>query len=56
MNKAMREVLAMPELKEQFAKVGVVAQASTPDELMSRLTSDIKKWDEVIIKAGIPKK
>src|SRR5665811_292429 len=48
MNKAMREVLALPELKAQFAKVGVVAHASTPEELMGRLTSDIKKWDDVL--------
>jgi tripartite-type tricarboxylate transporter receptor subunit TctC len=56
MNKAMHEVLAMPELKEQFAKVGVIAQASTPEELMARMTTDIKKWNEVIDKAGIPRK
>jgi tripartite-type tricarboxylate transporter receptor subunit TctC len=56
MNKALHEVLAMPEVKEAFAKVGVVAHASTPEELMARLTSDIKKWDDVIVKAGIPKK
>jgi tripartite-type tricarboxylate transporter receptor subunit TctC len=56
LNKAMHEVLAVPELKEQFAKVGVIAQASTPGELMDRLKSDIKKWDDVIFKAGIPKK
>ena len=56
MNKAIREVVAMPEVKELYAKVGVVAQASTPEELMARLTSDIKKWDDVIVKAGIPKK
>ena len=56
LNKTMREVLAMPEVKGQFAKVGVVAQASTPAELMTRLTSDIKKWEDVIAKAGIPKK
>ncbi len=43
-------------MKENYAKVGVVAQASTPDELMKRLTDDITKWDAVIIKAGIPKK
>jgi len=55
-NKAMREVLAVPDLKEQFAKVGVIAQASTSAELVDRLQSDIKKWDEVITKAGIPKK
>jgi len=56
MNKAMREVLAMPEVKEQFAKVGVETHASTPAELMGRLTGDIKKWNDVIDKAGIPRK
>ncbi len=56
MNKAIHEVLALPEVKEQFARVGVVTHPSTPQELMTRLTSDIKKWDDVIVKAGIPKK
>ena len=56
LNKAITEVMAMPEIKANFAKVGVVAQASTPDELMKRLTDDIKKWNDVIVKAGIPKK
>jgi tripartite-type tricarboxylate transporter receptor subunit TctC len=56
LNKAITEVMAMPDVKEQFAKVGVIAQASTPAELMGRLTGDIKKWNDVIEKAGIPKK
>jgi len=56
MNKAMHEVLAMPDVKEQFAKVGVLAHASSPDEMMSRLTGDIKKWNAVIDKAGIERK
>jgi tripartite-type tricarboxylate transporter receptor subunit TctC len=56
MNKAMHEVLAMPDVKEKFQKVGVIAHASTPGEMMNRLTADIKKWDAVIVKAGIPKK
>src|SRR6187431_815789 len=56
MNKAMHEVLAMPDVKEQFAKVGVVAHASSPAEMMGRLTSDIKKWNDVIDKAGIERK
>ena len=56
MNKAMHEVLAMPDVKEQFAKVGVVANASSPDEMMVRLTGDIKKWNDVIDKAGIERK
>ena len=56
MNKAMREVLAMPDVKEAFAKVGVVAHGSSPEELTSRLTGDIKKWNAVIDKAGIERK
>jgi putative tricarboxylic transport membrane protein len=56
MNKAMREVLAMPDVIEQLGKVGVIAKASTPAELMARLTTDIKKWNEVVDKAGIPRK
>jgi tripartite-type tricarboxylate transporter receptor subunit TctC len=56
MNKAMREVLAMPEVKESFGKVGVIAQASTGAELMARLQADIKKWNDVIDKAGIERK
>jgi tripartite-type tricarboxylate transporter receptor subunit TctC len=56
MNKAMHEVLSMPDVKAQFAKVGVEAHASTPAEMMSRLTGDIKKWNAVIDTAKIPRK
>jgi tripartite-type tricarboxylate transporter receptor subunit TctC len=56
MGKAMHEVLAMPDVKEKFAKLGIQAHASTPDELMARLTADIKKWNAVIDKAGIARK
>ncbi len=56
MNKAMHEILASPELKAQFAKVGVEAHASTPAELMKRLSDDIAKWNDVITKAGIARK
>lgn len=56
MSKAMKEVLAMPDVKEQFAKLGVTSHWTTSEELMDRLKSDIKKWDAVITKAGIPKK
>jgi tripartite-type tricarboxylate transporter receptor subunit TctC len=56
MNKAMHEALASPELKAQFEKIGVEAHASTPAEVMGRLTSDIKKWSDVIDKAGIARK
>ena len=56
MRKAMQEVLAMPDVVAAFGKVGVEAHASDAAELETRLKDDIKKWDAVIAKAGIPKK
>ena len=56
MNKAMTEVLSMPDVVQQFAKLGVEAHASSPADLMSQLKEDITKWGAVIDKAGIPKK
>lgn len=56
MRKAMQEVLAMPDVVAAFAKIGVDAHASDAAELETRLKDDIKKWDAVIQKAGIPKK
>jgi tripartite-type tricarboxylate transporter receptor subunit TctC len=56
MNQAMHEVLAMPEVKAQFEKVGVEPHASTPEELMNRLKSDIKKWNKVVAETGMAKK
>jgi tripartite-type tricarboxylate transporter receptor subunit TctC len=56
MRAAIQEVVATPEIKEAFAKVGVEAKSSSADELMKRLTTDIKKWDDVMKKAGIEKK
>jgi putative tricarboxylic transport membrane protein len=56
MNKAMAEILSEPDVKAQYAKLGVEAHPTTPDELMQRLKDDIKKWTGVIDKAHIPRK
>ncbi len=56
MNKAIREELATPEVKALFASVGVQPRGSTPEELMLLLKADIKKWEGVMVTAGIPKK
>ncbi|MCK9914290.1 hypothetical protein MXD81_34565 [Microbacteriaceae bacterium K1510] len=54
-NNAIREALAAPDVIDKFKKVGIVAQASSPQQLMDRLKADIKKWDSVREKAGIAK-
>jgi len=56
LNKAITEVVDMPDVRAKFARLGVVAQASRPDELVAILQRDIPKWDAVIKKARIPKK
>jgi tripartite-type tricarboxylate transporter receptor subunit TctC len=55
LNKAIHEIVALPDLKQKYADLGIEAQASTPAELKERLAADIKKWAAVIEKAGIPK-
>jgi tripartite-type tricarboxylate transporter receptor subunit TctC len=55
LNRALREILASPEVKKQYADVGIEAGASSPEELEKRLRDDIAKWTKVIDRAGIPK-
>jgi tripartite-type tricarboxylate transporter receptor subunit TctC len=55
LNRSLRDILAIPEVKKQYADVGIEARASSPDELGARLRQDIEKWAKVIERAGIPK-
>jgi tripartite-type tricarboxylate transporter receptor subunit TctC len=55
LNRSLRDILAIPEVKKQYADVGIEAKASTPEELATRLRQDIEKWSQVIERAGIPK-
>lgn len=55
LNKAITEVMAMPDVKKRLLELGIEAKASTPQELGDRLKSDIAKWTAVIDKAGIEK-
>jgi tripartite-type tricarboxylate transporter receptor subunit TctC len=55
LNRNVRDILAIPDIKTRFASLGIEAKGSTPEELKSRLQSDIGKWAAVIERAGIPK-
>src|SRR6266540_1014134 len=55
LNKSIHEVVAIPELRQRYADLGIEAEASTPEQLKARLEGDIKKWAAVIERAGIPK-
>jgi tripartite-type tricarboxylate transporter receptor subunit TctC len=55
LNAALQDILADAELKKRLLTLGIEAKASTPEEIASRLKSDIDKWQSVIEKAKIPK-
>jgi tripartite-type tricarboxylate transporter receptor subunit TctC len=55
-NAALKAVLALPDVKRRLLELGIEAKPSTPDELMTLFKADVKKWDAVIVKAGIEKK
>jgi tripartite-type tricarboxylate transporter receptor subunit TctC len=55
-NKALTEILAMPDVGKRLSELGIEAKSGGPDELMALFKSDVKKWADVIEKAGIEKK
>jgi putative tricarboxylic transport membrane protein len=55
LNKTIREIVAIPEVKQKYADLGIEAKASTPEELKARLAADITKWAALIERAKIPK-
>jgi len=53
LNDALRDILAEPAVKTRLLELGIEAKASSPEEIRSRLKSDIDKWRAVIEKSGI---
>lgn len=55
LNGGLRTALADPEVKRKLLDLGIDSRTSTPDELDAQMRADIKKWAEVIARAGIAK-
>lgn len=55
LNSAVREVLAMPEVKARFDALGSEIVGSQPDEFRKRLAAESARWAETIKAAGIKK-
>jgi tripartite-type tricarboxylate transporter receptor subunit TctC len=51
----LRGVLAEPEVKKRMLDVGVNARPSTAADTEARMRADVKKWQAVIERAGIPR-
>lgn len=53
LNATLVLVLQSPEVQEQFAKYGVDAVSSTPEQYADYIRSEIAKWAKVVKAAGI---
>ena len=52
-NAEINKILALPDVKEQYAKMGLVPGGGTPAELDAFIRADIAKWAKVIRTANI---
>ncbi len=52
-NAEVKRALALPDVKQRFADLGMTAQDSAPDRLDAYIKSEIAKWSKVIKDADI---
>ncbi|HEX7557749.1 MAG TPA: tripartite tricarboxylate transporter substrate-binding protein, partial [Usitatibacter sp.] len=53
LNKEINAALASPDVKARLAELGVEARGGTPAEARELLANEIRRWSEVISRAGI---
>ncbi len=53
LNAEVRRALGLPDVKQRFADLGMIAEDSTPDGLDAFIKSEIAKWSKVIKDADI---
>jgi tripartite-type tricarboxylate transporter receptor subunit TctC len=53
LNQEIARILARPDIREKFLGAAMEATASTPDEFVGIIKSDMAKWGAFIKKAGI---
>jgi tripartite-type tricarboxylate transporter receptor subunit TctC len=53
LNRAVRDAVATPAVRDSLGKLGVRLQAGTPADMQALLTSEVKRWGDVIRAAKI---
>ncbi|MBM1174681.1 Bug family tripartite tricarboxylate transporter substrate binding protein [Microvirga arabica] len=52
-NKVVNEILASPNVRDQFAKQGLVPVGGSPQQLAALIEKDLPRWAKVVKDAGI---
>lgn len=53
LNREVQAALAQPDVKKRLLELNLVAQGSTPAQLGEHLAADMRRWGDVIGRAGI---
>ena len=53
LSREVRAALAQPDVKQRLLELNLTARGSTPAQLGEHLAADIRRWSEVIARAGI---
>ena len=51
-NRALNKALALPEVRERFAALGLEAAAGSPADLKAAMVEDTRRWAPVVRKSG----
>ena len=54
LNRAIREVVALPDVRRHLSGEGAVAESSTPEEVRDFMRAERERWAEVIATARVP--
>jgi tripartite-type tricarboxylate transporter receptor subunit TctC len=55
LHREINAALAVPDVRRRLADLNLMAQGSTPAQLGERLAADVRRWTDVIARAGIPR-
>ncbi|MGZ5127852.1 MAG: tripartite tricarboxylate transporter substrate-binding protein, partial [Burkholderiales bacterium] len=50
---AMRKATALPSIKERFAAGGIAAQSNTPKDFAAMIKSEVGRYRELAVAAGV---
>lgn len=53
LNAEFRKIIALPNVDQRLRELGSTPVASSPEQMTERVKADIKRWSEVIEKAGM---
>ena len=53
LNSDLNTILEMPDVKKALELQAITVETSTPDKLRERIRTDIEKWRDIALKAGI---